>query len=210
METGTLGATGLVVSAVGLGTASLGRPGYINLGHGTDLPAGHDPAAMEAHAHAALDAAGITINKNSIPFDTGTPMKPSGIRIGTPAVTTRGMKEDDVRQVADLPEGDRRHDHPRFHDENLHRNLALLEPLDAIAQEKGCTQAQVALAWVLSRGEDVIPIPGSRRTKHLEDNVKALDVTLSGEDCARLEAVFEIGITAGTRYPEKQMKLMSF
>jgi len=122
----------------------------------------------------------------------------------------RGFLSGAVRQVDDLPEGDRRHDHPRFHNENLNRNLSLLEPLDALAAEKGCTQAQIALAWVLSRGEDVVPIPGSRRQQHLEDNVAALDVSLSDADCAALEAVFEIGVTEGTRYPESQMKLMSF
>ena len=122
----------------------------------------------------------------------------------------RGFLSGAVRKVADLPEGDRRHDHPRFHDENLAGNLALLEPLDALAAEKGCTQAQIALAWVLARGERIVPIPGSRKRVHLEENVKALDVTLDAADCARLEAVFEIGVTAGTRYPEKQMHLMSF
>jgi aryl-alcohol dehydrogenase-like predicted oxidoreductase len=122
----------------------------------------------------------------------------------------RGFLSGTIRAVADMPEGDRRHDHPRFHDENLRRNLALLTPLDELAKEKGCTQAQIALAWVLSRGEDVIPIPGSRRRTHLEENAKAAEVTLSKADCARLESVFTIGATAGLRYPEKQMPLMSF
>lgn len=122
----------------------------------------------------------------------------------------RGFLSGAVRQTQDLPEGDRRHDHPRFHEEHLQRNLALLEPLDALATEKGCTQAQIALAWVLSRDADLIPIPGSRRIAHLENNVGALDVTLSEADCARLEQVFQVGATSGTRYPEMQMPLMSF
>jgi aryl-alcohol dehydrogenase-like predicted oxidoreductase len=122
----------------------------------------------------------------------------------------RGFLSGTIRAVADMPEGDRRHDHPRFHDDNLRRNLALLKPLDELAKEKGCTQAQIALAWVLSRGPDVIPIPGSRRRRHLEENAKAADVTLSKSDCERLESVFTIGATAGLRYPEKQMPLMSF
>ncbi len=122
----------------------------------------------------------------------------------------RGFLGGTIRAVADMPAGDRRHDHPRFHDENLRRNLALLEPLDALAAEKGCTPAQIAIAWVLSRGTDIIPIPGSRRRSHLEENVKALDVTLTRDDCDRLERVFTIGATAGLRYPEKQMPLMSF
>ncbi|MPY74195.1 MAG: aldo/keto reductase [Alphaproteobacteria bacterium] len=122
----------------------------------------------------------------------------------------RGFLSGTIRAVADVPDGDRRHDHPRFHDENLRRNLALLKPLDELAKEKGCTQAQIALAWVLSRGPDVIPIPGSRRRPHLEENAKAADVTLTEADCAKLEKVFAIGATAGLRYPEKQMPQMSF
>ena len=122
----------------------------------------------------------------------------------------RGFLSGTIRAVADMPEGDRRHDHPRFHDANLQRNLALLEPLDELSKEKGCTQAQIALAWVLSRGRDLIPIPGSRRRTHLEENVKALEVTLSSAECERLDDVFFVGATAGLRYPEKQMRLMSF
>jgi aryl-alcohol dehydrogenase-like predicted oxidoreductase len=122
----------------------------------------------------------------------------------------RGFLSGTIRAVDDVPEGDRRHDHPRFHDENLRRNLALLQPLDALSKEKGCTPAQIALAWVLSRGADIIPIPGSRKRPHLEENAKAADVTLSKSDCDRLESVFTMGATAGLRYPEKQMPLMSF
>lgn len=122
----------------------------------------------------------------------------------------RGFLSGTIRAVSDLPEGDRRQQHPRFHDDNLQRNLDLLKPLDDLAAEKGCTQAQVALAWVLSRGSHIVPIPGSRRRNHLEENVRALDVSLGEADRDKLEAVFAIGATAGLRYPEKQMKLMSF
>lgn len=122
----------------------------------------------------------------------------------------RGFLSGTIRAIADIPEGDRRHDHPRFHDENLQRNLALLAPLDELAKEKGCTQAQIALAWVLAQGEDIIPIPGSRRRTHLEENARAVDLTLSAADCEKLESVFTIGATAGLRYPERQMRLMSF
>jgi aryl-alcohol dehydrogenase-like predicted oxidoreductase len=122
----------------------------------------------------------------------------------------RGFLSGAVRKVSDLPEGDRRHDHPRFHEENFNRNISLLEPLDAIARDKGCTPAQVALAWVLAQADNIVPIPGSRRRTHLEENVKALDVTLDQSDFDRLGSVFQMGVTAGTRYPEKQMHLMSF
>jgi len=122
----------------------------------------------------------------------------------------RGFLSGTIRALADIPEGDRRHDHPRFHDENFQRNLALLAPLDELAKEKGCTQAQIALAWVLAQGEDIIPIPGSKRRTHLQENANAVDVTLTAADCEKLESVFTIGVTAGLRYPERQMRLMSF
>jgi len=122
----------------------------------------------------------------------------------------RGFLSGVIRVVADIPEGDRRHDHPRFHDENLAKNLALLETLDEIVKKKSCTHAQLALAWVLAQADNIVPIPGSRRRAHLEENVKALDVTLDAADLERLDAAFRPGGTAGTRYPEKQMPLMSF
>jgi len=122
----------------------------------------------------------------------------------------RGFLSGTIRALADIPDGDRRHDHPRFHDENFQRNLALLAPLDDLAKEKGCTQAQIALAWVLAQGKDIVPIPGSKRRTHLQENAEAVDVTLSQADCEKLESVFTIGATAGLRYPEKQMRLMSF
>ncbi len=117
----------------------------------------------------------------------------------------RGFLTGTIRSPADLGEGDRRLDHPRFHVENMARNAPLLEPLDAIAAERGLTSAQVALAWVLQRGVDIVPIPGTKRRRYLALNVAASEVRLSAEECDRLETVFGPGVTAGTRYPEKQM-----
>lgn len=117
----------------------------------------------------------------------------------------RGFLTATITRSGDLIEKDRRHDHPRFHEENLSHNRRLLDPLQAIAGECGCTPAQVALAWLLSRGDDVVPIPGTKRRGYLEENVKALDVSLTEAQLERLKAAFSPGVAAGARYPEKQL-----
>jgi len=95
---------------------------------------------------------------------------------------------------------------PRFQGENMERNLALVARVEAIAKEKGLTAAQLALAWVLARGTDVVPIPGTRRPGRLEENAAAAAVTLTPADLARLDEVAPPGAAAGTRYPEAGMK----
>ena len=107
-----------------------------------------------------------------------------------------------------LSEGDRRLEMPRFQGENAEQNKLLLGTLEDIAQANGCTSAQVALAWVLGRGDDVVPIPGTKRREYLEQNVAALDVELSGAQRDELEQVFYPGVTVGLRYPEQQMSSM--
>jgi aryl-alcohol dehydrogenase-like predicted oxidoreductase len=118
----------------------------------------------------------------------------------------RGFLSGTITSSAALAEGDRRREHPRFHDANLERNLGLLETLRELAAVEGCTPAQIALAWLLAQGEDIVPIPGTKRRRYLEENVAALDVRLSGADLARLDRAFPPGITAGDRYPAGQMK----
>jgi len=108
----------------------------------------------------------------------------------------------------DLIPGDRRHQHPRFQEGNFERNLALLGPLGEIAEAKGCGRAEVALAWLLSRGEQVVPIPGTKRRRWLEQNVRAVDIALSDDQIGRLEQAFPLGAAAGTRYPEAQLKTL--
>jgi aryl-alcohol dehydrogenase-like predicted oxidoreductase len=117
----------------------------------------------------------------------------------------RGFLTATIRSPGDLIDKDRRHDHPRFHPENLSRNLALLEPLDQLARRKGCTPAQLALAWVLAQGDDIVPIPGTKRRAYLEENAAAVDIRLTAEDLSVLQATFAPGVAAGTRYPEKQL-----
>jgi aryl-alcohol dehydrogenase-like predicted oxidoreductase len=120
----------------------------------------------------------------------------------------RGFLTGSFQSRGDLIPSDRRHAHPRFQEGNFEQNLTLLEPIQAIAQAKGCTMAQVALAWLLGRGPDIVPIPGTKRRTYLEQNVAALDVRLSAAEAATLDQAFPAGIAAGLRYPEFQLKGM--
>jgi aryl-alcohol dehydrogenase-like predicted oxidoreductase len=103
---------------------------------------------------------------------------------------------------------DRRRDHPRFGAENLKRNVELLKPVEEIAGTHGCTPAQVALAWVLAQGKDIVPIPGTKRRSTLDQNAAVVDITLSPDEINRLSKAFLPGAAAGTRYPEKQLKTL--
>ncbi len=106
---------------------------------------------------------------------------------------------------ADLSETDARRNHPRFSDEHFASNLALVETVREIAKAKNVTPSQVALAWVLSRGEDIVPIPGTKRVRYLEENARSLEVSLAENDLAKIEAAFPYGAASGTRYPEASM-----
>jgi aryl-alcohol dehydrogenase-like predicted oxidoreductase len=121
----------------------------------------------------------------------------------------RGIFGGWIKNPGDLPEGDFWHNPPRFMGENLDRNLDRVKELEEIAAEKKCRPSQLALAWVLSKGEDIIPIPGTKRVSRLEENGGSLEVSLTPEDVTRLEKVFPPGATAGTRYPEWAMKALN-
>src|SRR5438874_7378769 len=114
----------------------------------------------------------------------------------------RGFLTGRIRSVDDLAEGDFRRENPRFQGDNFRRNLDLVERVEQIAAERGATPGQVALAWVLSRGEDVVPIPGTKRRAYLEENVAAVDLELTDLDVRRLEDAFPKGATAGARYAD--------
>jgi aryl-alcohol dehydrogenase-like predicted oxidoreductase len=118
----------------------------------------------------------------------------------------RGFLTGRIAGLDDLEEKDRRRDHPRFHEDNLALNQALLAPIRAVALEKGREPAEIALAWVLAKGPDIVPIPGAKRRDHLEQNAGAVDLELSAEDVARLDDGIPQGTTAGTRYPPGGMK----
>jgi len=117
----------------------------------------------------------------------------------------RGFLSGEIRSIDDLAPDDFRRSNPRFSGENFGKNLELVEAVKAIAADRGVTAAQLALAWVLAQGEHLVPIPGTRRLRTLEENVAAVDLELSAEDLARIEAVFPKGAAAGTRYPEAGM-----
>ena len=114
----------------------------------------------------------------------------------------RGFLSGRIKSVDDLEETDFRRRGPRFQEENLRRNLALVADVEALAAEKGITPSQLALAWVLSRGDDIVPIPGTKRRSYLEENAGAIDVELTPGDLERLERVFPAGAAAGDRYPD--------
>ena len=129
-----------------------------------------------------------------------------GISLVAYAPLGRSMLTGSVRGKADLPEGDRRLQHPRFQGEFLDKNLSLVQKLEAIARQKKCTPAQLALAWVLAQGEDVLAIPGTKRRERLDENLAALDVRLSPEDLRDISAAAPAGAGAGPRYPAEAMK----
>ena len=117
----------------------------------------------------------------------------------------RGFLTGRFRKPDDLAADDYRHAHPRFTPGNFEKNLGLLGRVEAIAREKQCTPAQLALAWLLARGRDVVPIPGTKRRKYLEENAGAVAVALTTEEIARIDAAVPVGATAGPRYPERAM-----
>ncbi len=112
----------------------------------------------------------------------------------------RGFLSGRYKQPEDLPEDDFRRFHPRFQGENFKRNLELVERVEEIAQEKGVTAGQLALAWVLHQGDDIAPIPGTKRRSYLEENVAAADIELSADELARIDEAAPAGATAGERY----------
>lgn len=117
----------------------------------------------------------------------------------------RGFLTGQFKRFEDLPADDYRRNTPRFQGENFQKNLELVRRVEQIAQQRQCTPSQLALAWVLAQGEDVVPIPGTKRRKYLEDNLGALEVRLTTEDMARIDEVFPADAAAGERYPEHMM-----
>jgi aryl-alcohol dehydrogenase-like predicted oxidoreductase len=111
-----------------------------------------------------------------------------------------------VKSASDIPEGDGRGRHPRFAAENLARNLELVAALEAMARAKGCTPGQVALAWLLAQGSDIVPIPGTKRTARIDENIGAPEVKLSADEAAQLSSALPPGAAAGGRYPDAAMK----
>ena len=121
----------------------------------------------------------------------------------------RGFLTGQFKRFEDLPADDYRRDTPRFQGENFQRNLDLVRRVEEIAKEKHCKPSQLALAGVLAQGKDILPIPGTKRRKYIEENVGALEVQLTKEDLQRINDVFPTGAAAGPRYPEQMMKAVN-
>lgn len=118
----------------------------------------------------------------------------------------RGFLSGEIKKIDDLAEDDWRRTNPRFQGENFEKNLKLVEKVEETAREKGVTASQLALAWVISRGEDVVPIPGTKRRKYIEQNAEAVDIVLTEDELNRLDEIFPRDAAAGLRYPEPMMK----
>ena len=121
----------------------------------------------------------------------------------------RGFLTGRFRTIDDLPDDDWRRNSPRFQGENFQKNLDLLRHIEQLARQKHCTPAQLALAWLLARGRDIVPIPGTKRREFLEENVGALEVQLSAEDLARIDAIAPRGVASGLRYAEGGMRTVN-
>jgi aryl-alcohol dehydrogenase-like predicted oxidoreductase len=121
----------------------------------------------------------------------------------------RGFLTGQFTRFEDFPADDFRRFSPRFQGENFQKNLDLVKRVEEIAQEKGCKPSQLALAWVLAQDKNIVPIPGTKRRKYLEENVAAIDVKLSADDLRRIEDIFPAGAVAGERYPEHMMKTVN-
>jgi aryl-alcohol dehydrogenase-like predicted oxidoreductase len=121
----------------------------------------------------------------------------------------RGFLTGQIKSFNDLAPEDYRRNSPRFQGENFQKNLELVKRIQEMAAEKGCTPAQLALAWVLAQGEDIVPIPGTKRRKYLEENVGALDLRLTAEDLRRIDEIAPHGVASGPRYNEAAMKAVN-
>jgi aryl-alcohol dehydrogenase-like predicted oxidoreductase len=121
----------------------------------------------------------------------------------------RGFLASRFKMDSDLEENDFRKKNPRFQGGNFEKNLEFLKKIEEVSAAKNCTSAQLALAWLLARGNDIIPIPGTKRLKYLEENIGALKIQLSDEDIKKINEIAPSGITAGTRYAEAEMSKLS-
>lgn len=117
----------------------------------------------------------------------------------------RGFLTGTIKRFEDLPEDDYRRYTPRFQGENFEKNLELVEHIEELAEQKGCTAPQLAIAWLLAQSNDIVPIPGTKHQKYVEQNAAAADITLTDDELARIEEIAPQGVAAGPRYPEEKM-----
>jgi len=161
--------------------------------------------AYEVHPIAALETEYSLWSRDSEREIFGT-CRELGIGYLAYSPLGRGFLTGTIKDLGVLLPKDRRREHPRFDASNLKRNVELLRPIEEIAAARGCTPAQVALAWVLAQGQDIVPIPGTKRRGFLEQNAAAVDLKLTDKEINRLSQAFPVGAATGTRYPEKQLK----
>jgi aryl-alcohol dehydrogenase-like predicted oxidoreductase len=121
----------------------------------------------------------------------------------------RGFLSGRIKSASDLVENDARHNYPRFQGENLRKNIELVDALGEIAKNKGCTSAQLALAWVLAQGDDIVPIVGTKRRTYLEEDARALDLELTRDEVEQIGRLMHRGAAAGDRYPEGLRNLLN-
>jgi aryl-alcohol dehydrogenase-like predicted oxidoreductase len=121
----------------------------------------------------------------------------------------RGFLSGQLKSQKDLSADDSRNNMPRFQGENFQKNLDLVEKVAALAKEKGCTASQLAIAWVLAQGEDIVPIPGTKKLRYLEENIGSVNIRLTSGDLRQIEAVFPSGVASGERYYERAMKAVN-
>ena len=160
--------------------------------------------AAKIHPIAALQSE-YSLWSRDIEDDVLATCRELGIALVAYSPLGRGFLTGEIRSFDDFPADDYRRMSPRFQGDNFAKNLQLVSRLEQMAQSKGCTASQLALAWVLSRGDDVIPIPGTKRRKYLEQNVAALDVALDSADLDLIEEIAPRGVAAGERYPAAMM-----
>ena len=167
-------------------------------------------AATIRRAHAVHPIAALQTELSLWTRDAGDEVLPTVRELGIGFVAYsplgRGFLTGRFRTAADFSAGDFRQNHPRFQTENLRKNLAIADRIKTIADSKSIKPSQLALAWVMAQGKDIVPIPGTKRLRYLEENVAAADVRLTGEDLARLDEAAPKGGTAGERYAEAAMR----
>lgn len=121
----------------------------------------------------------------------------------------RGFLSGEIKRFEDLPENDFRRTNPRFQGENFGKNLKLVEKIEELANQKGVAASQLALAWVLAQGEDIVPIPGTKRRNFLEENAAAVDIVLTDDELRQIDEIFPVNAAAGARYQEEMMKTVN-
>ena len=131
-----------------------------------------------------------------------------GVGLVTYSPLGRGFLTGQFQSIDDLPADDWRRNVPRFQGENFRKNLELVKKIEELAAAKGCTPSQLALAWVLAQGDDVVPIPGTKRVKYLDDNLGAVNVRLTADDLAQIDAILPAGVAAGSRYSDLAMQVI--